>query len=137
MASPFDAAMKAADAVVEATFGGAVEIRPMLVSQYKGTIPDPGRAPVTVRGVFTLTPALDRLQGARVGAEMQSFVQISTGDAEIWFRTEEVAKIPYDLKTGDHIALTERAGVPIYSIVRPLPSDLGDLKLVLAVEDTP
>jgi len=137
MASPFEAAMAAADTAITAIMGEAIQIHPMVQSQYKGAIPDPDRPVVSVQAVFTLTPESDRLKGMKTGAEIEGFAALQVADAELWICAEVVKSLPYRPRADDRIVLAEKPGTSSYSIVRPKPSDLGDLKFALVVENAP
>lgn len=135
MPSPFDDLIADVDAAIIETFGeneGAV-LRPRLQTQYAARPLDPARPPVNVSGVFSAGAAVDELRG-RAKHEYVGTTALSSMTAEFWLPPEEVAAIPYEIATGDLIEFPERGGAT-YAVAAIQRTDLGDLNLILAVED--
>lgn len=135
MPSPFDDLMADVDAAIIDAFGeteGAV-LRPRLASQYAARAVDPARPVVTVSGVFSAGPENAELRGMSKH-EFQGTTRLSSMAAEFWLPPEEAAAIPYEVAPGDLIEFTCRNGAT-YAVAAIQRTDLGDLNLILAVED--
>ncbi|WP_298959052.1 hypothetical protein [uncultured Methylobacterium sp.] len=131
MASPFAAAMRAADATLNAAFGERVRIEPRLaLGPGRGELgaprPDPDRPVREVRATFTLRAAADTLQGVRRGTELNGMTRMAVAEAHLWLPAAVLARLGYPLQADDRVVLVERAGQPAYAIVKPEPSDLAD-----------
>ncbi|BAQ50424.1 hypothetical protein [Methylobacterium aquaticum] len=138
MPSLFARLMAPADAVQTRVFGETILLSPWIKpGPGRGEmIPagaDPARPPRTVRGVFTLYPASDTLQGVRRGTELNGMTRMSVGVAELWIEPAVLASLPYAVGVGDRITLTDEAGTPSYEIVRAEPTDLAEGKFPLVV----
>ncbi|WP_018261355.1 hypothetical protein [Methylobacterium sp. WSM2598] len=127
MPSPFARAMAAADTVVARTFGEAVLVTPMTgAGELAARTPDPLRGSTLVRGVFSLKPGEETLQGVRRGTELNGMTRVAGAPAALWFPASVLAGLPHALRPGDRITLTERPGEPVYELVKRGPSDLDD-----------
>ncbi|GJD78010.1 hypothetical protein [Methylobacterium gregans] len=135
MASPFDAAMAAADAVLTGLFGEQVRVLARVESEKRGFLPDPTRGEKDgVWGAFSLRAGTDRLGGTRQGTELQGMSTMAVAPAQIWFSAEELAAIGFVPRQGDLITLTDRPGEPAYAIAKRGPSDLDDATFPLTRE---
>ncbi|ACL55629.1 hypothetical protein [Methylobacterium nodulans] len=132
MPSPFALAMQKAHTVRTATFGEAIRITPMAgEGEMAARTPDPARPEREVRGVFTLRPGEDTLQGVRRGTELNGMTRVAVAPAQVWFEASVLAGLGYALKPDDRITLTERPGQPVYTIVKRGPTDLDDATVPL------
>lgn len=134
MASPFDAAMAAADAVQNSVFGEPVTIAPRIATPRRGQAPDTNREARTVTGVFTLVGDEVPLEGSRRGADGRGTTTFAVGDAKVWLSRESVVALGFTPRKGDAVSLPDRNTDERWAIVRPDPSDLGDITLHIVRE---
>jgi hypothetical protein len=134
MPSFFDALDADLSAAVDATFGEAATIIPRVSAQYVAPSADSSRPQQTVRGVFTLAPMSEPIQGQVRGAEFSGTTRFLSGASEFWLARAEVASLGYKIRPGDAIRLDSRAGAPVYTIAAPHQTDTGDLNLILVTE---
>lgn len=101
----------ACGAAADAVMGEPVRIVPRTESQYKGSVADASREAISLRGKFSLAPAVDGLDGAnenRRKRDMGSPTTFGTAIAFVVIEAAEVAKIPFALRKKDHIELESR-----------------------------
>lgn len=135
MPSPFDDLMSAADAAILSVFGeteGAVLV-PRQHSEYKARVADPSRASLSLRGVFSAGPSMTELRGVSKH-EFVGTTRLSGMSAEFWIAPADAASIPYQIAVGDLLRLPGRGG-QTFSIVAIQTTDVGDVNLILSVED--
>lgn len=135
MPSPFDDLMADVDAAITEVFGEAegATLRPRLNSQYAARAVDPARPALTVCGIFSAGPESSELRGMSKH-EFQGTTRLSTMTAEFWLSSAQAAAIPYEVAPGDLIEFPCRNG-KTFAIAAIQRTDLGDLNLILAVED--
>jgi len=115
---------------VTAFFGTACQIRPMRSGEY--TVgPDPDRAAVEVRGVFSLAPDTDDARGQRTQGAFPGTTRTVLAEAAVQIVAAEAAKIGYLPRSGDHVHLPDVSGHRLYqaNVVHHL--DGGDLLIEL------
>ena len=134
MGSPFDAAMRAADAVQNSIFGEPVEIRPRARTPRRGQAADTTREAKTVTGVFTLVAAEEPLEGARRGSDGRGTTTFAAHEAEVWLSREAVAALGFQPREGDAVILPDRSTEERWAVARTDLSDIGDVKLCLVRE---
>jgi hypothetical protein len=134
MASPFDAAMRAADAVVMATFGELVLVTPRVTVPKRGPAPDPDRAAGTAPGVFTLTSGESPIEGSRRGSELTGFGAIVVAEGQLWFSAASLTALGFRPRKDDAVSFPDRDPTRSYVIVRVDPSDVGDVVLQINLE---
>lgn len=136
MPSPFDAMDADLSAAVMDAFGETVAatIRPRVLSQYRGRTADNARPVRSLAGIFSAGPQVEQMKGAS-SAELAGSTRMATRACEFWVSAANVAALPYRIAVGDLIEFPGRAEEPAYSVARIQPSDLGDLNLLLVVED--
>lgn len=134
MASPFDAAMAAADTVQNSVFGEPVEIRPRARALRRGQASDTTREPRTVTGIFTLAGDEVPLEGSRRGADGRGTTTFAGAEAMLWLSKETIATLGYRPREGDAIVFLDRSTDQRWSVVKADPSDIGDAKLQIAKE---
>ena len=134
MPSPFDDLDAALSAAVDANFGERAAIIPRVSGQYVARAADPGRAQRLVRGVFSLGPASDTVQGQVKGAEFSGTTRMVSGASEFWISAAEAAALGYEIAAGDVVRLDSRPGAPVYAVAAPHRTDAGDINLILVKE---
>lgn len=134
MASPFDAAMRAADAVVTSTFGEPVLVTPRVTVPKRGPASDPDRAARTVKGVFTLTSGETPIEGSRRGSELTGFGSVAVTEGQLWLSAASLAVLGFRPRKDDTVSFTDRDPTRTYVILRVDPTDVGDVVLHLNPE---
>ncbi|MFN3890165.1 MAG: hypothetical protein ACK4MV_07185 [Beijerinckiaceae bacterium] len=134
MASPFDAAMRAADAVVMATFGEPVLVTPRVAVPKRGPVFDPNRAAGTVAGVFTLTSGETPIEGSRRGSELMGFGAVAVAEGQLWLSAASLAALGFRPRKDDAVSFPDRDPTRTYVIIRVDPTDIGDLVLHINLE---
>lgn len=129
MASPFDAAMRAADAVVTSTFGEPVLVTPRVTVPKRGPVSDPDRMDGTVTGVFTLTSSETPIEGSRRGSELTGFGAVAVAEGQVWLSAESLAALGFRPRKDDAVSLPDREPARTYVVVRVDPTDIGDVVL--------
>lgn len=129
MASPFDIADAVAQAAIDAQFGEAITIHPMIGDEYSAAI-DPDRAEWATRGVFSKAPTSLPIE---YPATRRPGARVAVGVAELWITADIAGLIPYDLRRRDVVEL--EAGR--YIMGDPEISDQGDLRIALTPAGTP
>lgn len=124
-------------AAIDATFGEAAVLRPRVSVQYVERTAHPTVNPITVWGVFSAGPGDTMMKGQARGAELVGTTRLASMTAEFWIARAQVAELPMLPAKGDALALTSRAGSPVYSISQVQPTDMGDINLILVREDQP
>ena len=120
---------------IDATFGEVAVLRPRVSSQYAERAEDPSREVATVTGVFSAGPADAPLKGSTAGATFSGGTRVVSQSAEFWLAAETVQSLVDRPQKGDALTLTGRAGAPVYALSQVHPSDMGDLTLILVLED--
>lgn len=134
MGSPFDAAMRAANAVQNRIFGEPVDIHPRTKSPRRGQAADTSREPKTVTGIFTLVAAEVPLEGSRRGADGRDTTTFAAHEAEVLLSKEAVTTLGFTPREGDAVILPDRSTEERWAVARTDPSDIGDVKLCLVRE---
>lgn len=129
MASPFDAGMRAADAVVTATFGEPVLVTPRVTLPKRGPAPDPDRAAGTVKGVFTLTSGEAPIEGSRRGSELTGFGSVAVAEGQLWLSAASLVALGFRPRKDDAVSFPDRDPTKTYVVVRGDPTDIGDVVL--------
>ena len=138
MASPFEAALSAADATMNATFGEEIEIRPRRPVPRGMPIADPNRPIRSVAGIVTITNGIGDIGGARLGSKLDGVTRLGLEGASVWMSAGVAAGLGYAVATGDLVVRTEKAGLPSFAVsAPPRPTEHGDVTLLLAPETIP
>lgn len=116
---------------VSAVFGEAILVKPTIKSEYRAGVPDPDRPEHETRGEFALEFDTEDLRGQRLRGEFAGVGRIVNAAAYVKVTDAEYAKLGYAVRNGDRVALTDRAGVPVYEVASVHPLDCGDHLLVL------
>lgn len=133
MFDDLDAALAGA---IGASFGEAAVLRPRVSVQYVERTAHPTVQPMTVWGIFSAGPSeAQPIAGQVRGSEMVGATRIASMTAEFWISKGQVGELLFLPAKGDALALTSRAGSPVYAISQVQPTDLGDLNLILVRED--
>jgi len=120
---------------IDAAFGEIAVLRPRVSSQYAERAEDPSREVATVTGVFSAGPAEAPLKGSTAGAAFSGGTRVVSQSAAFWLSTKTVQSLLTRPQKGDALTLTGRAGAPVYALSQVHPSDMGDLTLILVLED--
>ena len=120
---------------IDAAFGEVAVLRPRVSAQYAARAEDASRQVTTVTGVFSAGPADAPLKGRSAGAAISGGTRVVSQSTEFWLAAETVQSLVDRPQKGDALTLTERAGAPVYALSQVHPSDMGDLTLILVLED--
>ena len=120
---------------IDAAFGEVAVLRPRVSAQYAERAEDPSREIATVTGVFSAGPAEAPLKGGSAGAAFSGGTRVVSQSAAFWLSAETVQSLVDRPQKGDALTLTGREGPPIYALSEVHPSDMGDLSLILVLED--
>ena len=120
---------------IDAAFGEAAVLRPRVSSQYDERTEDPSRQVITVMGVFSAGPAEAPLKGSIAGSGFSGGTRVVSQSAEFWLAAQTVQSLLTRPRKGDALTRTGRAGAPVYALSQVHPSDMGDLTLILVLED--
>jgi hypothetical protein len=120
---------------IDAAFGEIAVLRPRVSSQYAERAEDPSREVATVTGVFSAGPADAPLKGSTAGAAFSGGTRVVSQSAAFWLSTKTVQSLLTRPQKGDALTLTGRVGAPVYSVSQVHPSDMGDLTLILVLEE--
>jgi hypothetical protein len=131
--SPSDAAFAAADAALTAIFGEPVLISPRVVAPRRGQAADAAREAKTVTGIFTLMGDEESLEGATRGGRGRGTTSVAVADATCWLSKASIASLGFTPRTGDALVFSDR-GNERWTVVRPDPSDIGDVTLHIVRE---
>ena len=120
---------------IDAAFGEIAVLRPRVSSQYVARAEDPSRQVATVTGVFSAGPADAPLKGSTAGAAFSGGTRVVSQSAAFWLPAEQVRALAARPVKGDALTLTGRPEAPVYALSQVHPSDMGDLTLILVLED--
>ena len=120
---------------IDAAFGEIAVLRPRVPSQYAERAEDPSREVATVTGVFSAGPAEAPLKGSTAGAAFSGGTRVASQSAEFWLAAETVQSLVARPQKGDALTLAGRPEAPVYALSQVHPSDMGDLTLILVLED--
>ena len=135
MSTLFDDLDAQVSGTIDAAFGEVAVLRPRVSSQYAERAEDLSREVTTVTGVFSAGPAEAPLRGVSAGAAFSGGTRVVSQSAEFWLPAEQVRALAARPVKGDALTLTGRAGAPVYALSQVHPSDMGDLTLILVLED--
>lgn len=117
---------------VSRAYGERAAVTPMLESEYVAAAPDPDRAAATILGTFGLEHDSEDLRGQRLKGEFAGVARVAVGAAHILFTAAEYARLGYELRRGDALALPDQDGVPTYRVSTVHPLDCGDQFVLLS-----
>jgi hypothetical protein len=120
---------------IDAAFGEVAILRPRVSAQYVERAEDPSRQVTTVTGVFSAGPAEAPLKGSTAGTAFSGGTRVVSQSAEFWLPPEQVRALAARPQKGDALTLTGRPEAPVYTLSQVQPSDMGDLTLILVLED--
>ncbi|MFA8387569.1 MAG: hypothetical protein ACEPO2_18280 [Pelagibaca sp.] len=120
---------------IDAAFGEVAVLRPRASLPYVARAEDPSRPIATVTGVFSAGPADAPLKGSSAGGAFSGGTRIVSQSAEFWLSAETVQSLVERPQKGDALTLTGREGAPVYALSQVHPSDMGDLTLILVLEE--
>ena len=120
---------------IDAAFGEVAVLRPRASMPFAERAEDPSRQVTTVTGVFSAGPADAPLKGVSAGAAFSGGTRVVSQSAEFWLAAQTVQSLVDRPQKGDALTLTGRAGAPVYALFQVHPSDMGDLTLILVLED--
>jgi hypothetical protein len=135
MSTLFDDLDAQVSGAIDAAFGEIAVLRPRASLPYAERAEDPSRPIATVTGVFSAGPAEAPLKGGSAGAAFSGGTRIVSQSAEFWLSAETVQSLVARPQKGDALTLTGREGPPVYALSQVHPSDMGDLTLILVLED--
>ena len=135
MSTLFDDLDAQVSGAIDVAFGEIAVLRPRVSAQYAERAEDPSREVATVAGVFSAGPAEGPLKGSTAGAAFSGGTRVVSQSAEFWLAAVTVQSLVYRPRKGDALTLTGRAGAPVYALSQVHPSDMGDLTLILVLED--
>ena len=124
----------ASDASV-AMFGEEGILSPRRNGQYAEASPDADRMAVAVRGVFSAVAATADLKGQARGGEFAGTTRLLAAQSTFWVAAAQVAELGFRPAKGDLLRLTGRSGEPSFAISAVHPTSMGDLNLLLVLED--
>lgn len=132
--NPFAALDDRMSAACEQAFGIAVRIEPLTApGSYGEGVPDPLRPAVDARGILSSAPKIEGA-GGQGRNEFGGPTKVSGQTVVIGLSALTVRTLLYQLRPGDRIILL--GVLPPYptrfKISRLLPTDLGDLELLLS-----
>ncbi len=131
----FEALDENLSAALSSAFAEPALLRPRVSTQYAERSADPDRAATVTYGIFSAGPAQEDLRGQAPGGQLSGTTKLSTAAAEFWIAKPQIDQLPWLPITGDSVILTARSGQPSYAISRVATSNLGDLTLILVLED--
>ena len=120
---------------IDAAFGEVAVLRPRASMPFAERAEDPSRQVATVTGVFSAGPADAPLKGSTAGAAFSGGTRVVSRSAEFWLAAQTVQSLVDRPQKGDALTLTGREGAPVYALSQVHPSDMGDLTLILVLED--
>ena len=120
---------------IDAAFGEVAILRPRVSAQYAARAEDASRQVTTVTGVFSAGPADAPIKGSTAGAAFSGGTRAVSQSAEFWLAAQTVQSLVDRPQKGDALTLTGRPEAPVYSVSQVHPSDMGDLTLILVLED--
>jgi hypothetical protein len=135
MSTLFDDLDAQVSGTIDAAFGEVAILRPRASLPYAERAEDPSRQVATVTGVFSAGPAEGPLKGGSAGAAFSGGTRVVSQSAEFWLSAETVRSLMDRPQKGDALTLTEREGPPVYALSQVHSSDMGDLTLILVLED--
>ena len=135
--SAFDRLAALTATAITGNMGESALLLPRVTSQYTARASDPDRDAALVVGVFEAGPEREDVSGRRPPNQFRASTRMATMEAAFWLSAEQAGALPWRPRPGDALQLTARAGQPVYAIAALDPTDLGDLTLVLVVEDQP
>ena len=135
MSNLFDDLDAQVSGTIDAAFGEVAVLRPRASLPYAERAEDPSRPIATVTGVFSAGPAEAPLKGGSAGAAFSGGTRIVSQSAAFWLSAETVQSLVARPQKGDALTLTGREGPPVYALSQVHPSDMGDLTLILVLED--
>lgn len=131
----FDDLDRTASAALAGAFAEAAVLRPRLNAPYTEQEAGPDTTAVILQGVFSAGPAESRLDGPSKSGGFAGATRVSSMSAEFWVPASELADLTTRPSKGDALTLTTRPGAPVYAISQVGQTDLGDLTLILVLED--
>lgn len=138
MASPFDAALSSADAVITSVFGETVEVRPRRDVPRAAPIADPDRPARRVAAAISLAAGIGDIGGARLGSKLGGVTRVGVEGGTAWLSAEVAASLGYAVASGDLVVRIDEDGSPAFAVVGPpRTSAHGDLTLTIAPEAIP
>ena len=135
MSTLFDDLDAQVSGTIDAAFGEVAVLRPRVSAQYAARAEDASRQVTTVTGVFSAGPAEAPLKGSTAGAAFSGGTRVVSQSAEFWLAAETVQSLVARPQKGDALTLTGRPEAPVYALSQVHPSDMGDLTLILVLED--
>ena len=123
-------------AAVKETFAETAVLHPRISTPYAERAPDPEHAAQSVEGVFSAGPGADSIGGQQRGQQFIGTTRFAAMQASFWIAQSETALLARVPQVGDLLTLTSRAAQPGFAISRIEHSDMGDLNLMLVIEDS-
>jgi len=130
MGSAFDALDKEISSAINAAFAEPAIYTPRRAGQYAPHVSDADRSPVAVSIVFSESPNLEWLSGARRGSDLQGGSRMVVGDAEAWMSKDQAASLGFTTSKGDRLEFRGR----VFSVTAVYTTDAGDVSLLLVRE---
>ena len=122
-----------ASVAISDVFAEPVLLQPRVSSPYSERQSDPEHPDVMIEGVFSVGSAEKGLGGQAGG--FSGGTRVTSAMAEVWIAKAQVATLQRRPIKGDALTLTGRSEAPVYSVSQVHPSDMGDLTLILVLED--
>ncbi|MCA1776049.1 MAG: hypothetical protein LC676_10700 [Loktanella sp.] len=120
-------------AIIDGAFAETGVITPREREQYTSGANDSVRPGATVFGVYTSTPGSEGVGGPS-SKERDGVTALTSEAGEFWITAARAAALGYEIKRGDRIQLTDRAGAPKYTIAAIQDTSQGDRNLLLIKE---
>lgn len=134
MSSAFDEMDAALSAAVNEAFAEPATLLPRRDGgQFGPRAADPDRDPTEVQVIFSESPSIEGISGARRGTEMHGGARLSVSDAEAWISAADAAEIGFSIEKGDMLVFVSRSRSFNVSAA-PMITNMGDVRLLLTRE---
>jgi len=120
---------------VKETFAETAVLHPRISTPYAERAPDPEHAAQSVEGVFSAGPGADSIGGQQRGRQFIGTTRFAALQASFWIAQSEAVQLVRVPQVGDLLTMPGRAAQPGFAISRIEHSDMGDLNLMLVIED--
>lgn len=119
MTSPFDDAVAASSAAIDAVMGERLQIRPMMKPELGSSGPDPSRPDRVVVGVVTTHSVVAKLLGA--GALSRDTAELAERKLRVSFDERLFPDPASRPRIGDHLVRLDKPAEPLLRFGTPMP----------------